>query len=317
MSKRKGIDVSVFQGNIDWAKVKAAGIQFAIIRCGYGSDLTKQDDSKFKQNVTGCKDNDIPFGVYLYSYANSVEKAKSEAAHVLRLLKGINLQMPVFYDLEDANTVGKCSAKGIGDIAETFCNAIQAAGYKVGIYANLDWFNNKLTDNRFAGWDKWVAQYNAKCTYKREYVGWQYSSTGRVDGISGNVDLDEFYVDYDGSCTGATESSDTTAKNDTDTIYIVKSGDTLSGIAAKYNTTYQKLAAYNNIDDPNKIYPGQAIKISGINNATTNVTYIVKQGDTLSRIAAQYNTTVEKLVEINAIKNPNLIVVGQVLKISK
>lgn len=314
MSKR-GIDVSVFQGNIDWTKVKAAGIQFAIIRCGYGSDLTKQDDSKFKQNVTGCKDNDIPFGVYLYSYADSIEKAKSEAAHVLRLLKGINLQMPVFYDLEDANTVGKCSTKTIGDIAETFVNAIRAVGYKAGIYANLDWFNNKLTDKRFDAWDKWVAQYNAKCTYKGEYVGWQYSSTGRVDGISGNVDLDEFYVDY-GSCTGATDSSDTTAKNDTDTIYIVKSGDTLSGIAAKYNTTYQKLAAYNNIADPNKIYPGQAIKIPGINNATTNVTYIVKQGDTLSRIAAQYNTTVGKLVKINNIKNPNLIYPGQTIVIA-
>lgn len=306
---KKGIDVSVFQGNIDWGKVKAAGIQFAIIRCGYGADLKKQDDRKFKQNVEGCLKHDIPFGVYLYSYANSVEKAKSETAHVLRLLSGINLQMPVFYDLEDANTTGKCSGEVIGDIAETFCNAIQAAGYKVGIYANLDWFKNKLTDKRFDAWDKWVAQYNSKCTYAGKYVGWQYSSTGKIDGISGNVDLDEFYVDYDGSCTGATENP--AATGESETVYIVKAGDTLSGIAAKYNTTHQKLAAYNNIANPNKIYPGQTIKIP----VADSMTYIVKLGDTLSKIAVKYSTTVETLVKLNAIQNPNLIYPGQAIRV--
>lgn len=189
----KGIDVSTFQGNIDWEKVKADGVQYAILRCGYGSDLTYQDDTQFKRNARECERLGIPYGVYLYSYADSVEKACSEADHVLRVIKGCKLDYPVYYDLEDANTTGKCSKTKIADMAEAFCNRIKKAGYQVGIYANLSWFNNILTDDRFNQWDKWVAQYNDKCTYKGAYTMWQYTDKGSVKGINGGVDMNYYY----------------------------------------------------------------------------------------------------------------------------
>jgi GH25 family lysozyme M1 (1,4-beta-N-acetylmuramidase) len=192
----KGIDVSAHQGKIDWQKVKNAGIDYAILRCGYGSDIASQDDSQFARNMAECERVGMPFGVYLYSYANSVEKAKSEAQHVLRLIKGHKLQYPVYYDLEDAKTTGKCSKALILEMAKAFVDILESKGYWVGIYANTYWNNTYLTDSWYDTKARWVAQYASKCTYKGEYGMWQYSSKGKVNGIQGNVDMNYCYVDY-------------------------------------------------------------------------------------------------------------------------
>ena len=184
-----GIDVSEHQGEIDWAKAKAAGVEFAIVRCGYGQNEAGQDDKYWTVNADACEKNGIPFGTYLYSYADTVEKARSEAQHVLRLIDGYDLDYPIYYDLEENSIRSKLSETQIADIAETFCDTIEAAGYEAAIYSNTDWFTNYLTDSRFDQWDKWVAQYNTTCTYEGDYSMWQCSSKGRVDGISGNVDL--------------------------------------------------------------------------------------------------------------------------------
>lgn len=190
----QGIDVSTFQGDIDWQKVKDSGIEFAIIRCGYGDDLTQYDDAKWKRNADECTRLGIPFGAYLYSYAASTGEAESEAAHALRLLDGYKLSYPVYLDLED-NVVGACSNELIGQIADIFCTTLQDAGYEVGIYANLNWWNNRLTSSVFnnPAWHKWVAQYNSSCTYTGDYTMWQYTSSGSVDGINGNVDMNYWY----------------------------------------------------------------------------------------------------------------------------
>lgn len=190
----QGIDVSTFQGDIDWQKVKDSGIEFAIIRCGYGDDLTQYDDAKWKRNADECTHLGIPFGAYLYSYAASTDEAESEAAHALRLLNGYALSYPIYLDLED-NVVGACSNELIGQIADIFCTTLQDAGYEVGIYANLNWWNNRLTNSVFNNptWHKWVAQYNSSCTYQGDYSMWQYTSSGSVDGISGNVDMNYWY----------------------------------------------------------------------------------------------------------------------------
>ena len=187
---KKGIDVSEFQGDINWSKVKADGIDFAIIRCGYGSDYTKQDDSKWLRNVKECERLGIPYGVYLYSYANTEAKAKSEAAHTLRLLKaaGADPDYPVYYDLED-KTVSAAGRTAIIKYAEIYCKAIEAAGYDAGIYANLNWWNNKLNSSSLDKYDRWVAQWNTTCDYKGKYRLWQCTSSGAVDGIDGRVDL--------------------------------------------------------------------------------------------------------------------------------
>ncbi len=192
---RRGIDVSYHNGVIDWAKAKKAGVDYAIIRCGYGMNENAQDDKQWKNNVNGCIENGIPFGVYIYSYADTTARAKSEAEHVLRLIKGYDFDYPIYYDLEEKDIREKLSKKQIADIATTFCNIIENAGYEVGIYANKDWFTNYLTDSRFNQWEKWVAQYNVNCDYKGEYSMWQCSSQGKVDGIKGNVDLNIDYKD--------------------------------------------------------------------------------------------------------------------------
>ena len=194
----KGIDVSTHNEKIDWRRVKQSGVDYAIIRCGYGTNETSQDDKRWEENVKGCVENNIPYGVYLYSYADTVAKASSEADHAIRLLQGKKLSYPVYYDLEEYAVRNKVSKTGIGDIAETFCNKLSAKGYTVGIYASKDWFTNYLTDSRFSSWTKWVAQYNSTCTYTGTYDMWQCSSTGSVPGISGRVDLNYAYKTFNG-----------------------------------------------------------------------------------------------------------------------
>ena len=204
---KKGIDVSVYQGDIDWAKAKKE-IDFAILRVGYGQDIKSQDDSKWSKNVKGCIDNNIPYGVYIYSYATTVAAAKGEADHVLRLIKGKKLSYPVFYDMEDASQY-RLTKNELGNIADAFCKRIKASGFYPAIYANTNWFNNKLTSSVFNKYDKWVAQYASSCQYKGKYTMWQYSSNGKVSGITGRVDMNYCYVNYPSIIDG-TSSDDTT-----------------------------------------------------------------------------------------------------------
>lgn len=185
---KKGIDVSHHQGKINWQKVKNSDVDFAIIRCGYGQDLTSQDDTYWETNADACTEYDIPFGTYLYSYATTVEKAVGEANHVLRLIEGYDLRYPVYYDLEDSSQSG-LSAAALGNIAKAFCDTIETAGYKAAVYANKSWFTTKLTSPVFEQYDRWVAQYNPVCSYTGDYNMWQCTSSGSIDGISGNVDI--------------------------------------------------------------------------------------------------------------------------------
>lgn len=182
---KKGIDVSEHNRNIDWEKVKAEGIDYAIIRCGYGDDYYNQDDKQWLRNVSECERLGIPYGVYIYSYAQNTDMATSEAQHVLRLISGHKLSYPVYFDMEDNSTLGSDFAT----IAQTFCSTVQNAGYAVGVYANLNWWNKYLTDIKFEQWHRWVAQYNIQCDYPGTYAMWQYSSKELVDGIDGPVDM--------------------------------------------------------------------------------------------------------------------------------
>jgi lysozyme len=185
-----GIDVSKHNGDIDWEKVKNSGMaDFAIIRCGYGMDETAQDDPKWEYNSSECERLGIPYGVYLYSYATDTEKAKSEARHVIRLLKGKTPSYPIYYDMED-KVQANLSSEKLGQIATAFLNTLEAAGYtNVGIYASSWWFGNKLTAPVFGQYPRWVAQYANSCTYSGSYHMWQHTSEGYVDGIGSHVDL--------------------------------------------------------------------------------------------------------------------------------
>ncbi len=184
----RGIDVSNHQGTVDWNKVKAAGIDFAILKVGpvYG----KPDDS-FERNAAECERLGIPYGVYYYSYARSVEDANKEADRTLAWLGGHHPSLPVYYDLEDSYILQDpdFSKDKLTQIAQAFCNRMEAVGFKSGIYANLNWLNNYLNSPSLSGYDHWVAQYNWRCDYAGSYSFWQYSSSGNVPGVNGRCDM--------------------------------------------------------------------------------------------------------------------------------
>lgn len=181
------IDVSYHQGTIDWEAVKASGVEGAIIRCGYGMDQADQDDKQWKRNADECTRLGIPFGAYLYSYADSTAKAQSEAQHAIRLLTGYKLSYPVYYDLEEAGT-----ESGAVERARIFCETVKSAGYMPGVYANKNWWDNYLTG--LTEYTRWVARYNSELGMEADM--WQYTSDGSVAGISGRVDLNHCYRDF-------------------------------------------------------------------------------------------------------------------------
>ncbi|MBM6756926.1 C40 family peptidase [Collinsella tanakaei] len=192
----QGIDVSAHQGMIDWDKVKAAGVDFAILRVGFQNVGGFEFDAQWHRNVAECERLGIPYGVYIYSYARTNMEADIEANGVIAALQGHHPQLPVYLDMEDSTTLGSDFAS----VASTFCNKIQLAGYTPGVYASLSWWRSYLYSPVFNNWSRWVAQYYSSCTYEGAYSAWQYTSSGRVDGIVGrspnwdpSVDMNYWY----------------------------------------------------------------------------------------------------------------------------
>lgn len=205
----KGIDVSSFQKKPDWKKVKQSGVKFAILRIHQRTGI----DTSFEHNYKGCCDNGILVGGYKLSYATTVAEAEKEAEETLAVLKGRKLVFPIFYDLE-WETQRKFSKSKLEAITLAFLRKIHSAGYRVGIYSNVDWFNNLFTP-AMRDYDCWIARYPATDNGKvverlrpAQGIGWQYSSKGKVPGIDGNVDMDVFYKDY----------RDSNQKGDTNTV---------------------------------------------------------------------------------------------------
>ncbi len=191
MSK-KGIDVSTWQGNINFNQVKNAGIDFVIIRAGYGIG---HKDKWFEQNYSKAKRAGLDVGAYWYSYADTISEAVSEARSCARVLKGKKLEYPVYFDLEERSQLNK--GRGFcSKLITSFCNELEKQGYYAGFYMSLSNALNYVyasTRDRYAFW---VAQWNDTCTYSGQYGLWQYTSNGKVNGISGRVDMDIAYVDY-------------------------------------------------------------------------------------------------------------------------
>lgn len=302
---KKGIDISVWQGNIDFAKVSAQGIEFAIIREGYGQKV----DSKFAEYVKGCRASGINVnGVYHFSYALNAEQARKEAELCISQIEAVGLGKDtiIFYDFE-YDTVTNAKNKGVTlgkseciAFTKAFCEYIESRGYKAGIYSNIDYRRNMYSDDIISKYIYWLADYKGSPDYSCKYH--QFTSSGKVEGINGNVDMNYMYGEN--NVTKPVEAADSSS----DKLYTVKQGDTLSAIAMKYNTTVGAIASANDIKNVNLIYSGQVIKIP-------SKSYTVKKGDTLSGIAKKYNTTVNAIANANSIKNVNLIYPGQVLTI--
>ena len=190
----KGIDVSVHNGNIDWQKVKSAGIDFAILRAGYGR-LASQKDEKFEQNYKNAKAAGIPVGAYWYSYAMTPEEAELEADVFLSVIKGKQFEMPVYFDLEEKKQfdLGK---EQVSAIMRAFLSKVEAAGYFVGLYGSASSLTTHTADDIKSRYTIWLAHWVQQTNYNGAYGIWQYSEKGKVDGISGNVDLDICYKDF-------------------------------------------------------------------------------------------------------------------------
>ena len=256
------IDVSEHNGTINWTKVKKDGVDYAIIRCGFGWDKTRndrtngsQEDYQFVTNVKGALKAGVKVGVYLYSYAWDASTAKKEGKFVLKLLKkaGLttsNMALPVYYDLEEQDGTSKpkvpeknssgtvvdhhsISNATLGKMAKAFCGVITDAGYKVGIYANTTWWTKYLTDSAFnnSKWSKWVAQYGKTCTYtKSSYDAWQFTSKGSVSGVGNSTDVSFFFKSFSAS-------------------------------SSKYKVTYKIFYGKNNSKNPTKIKTDKSYKL--------------------------------------------------------
>ena len=248
----QGIDVSGYQKDIDWQKVKDAGIDFAILKIG-NINAHEPDgwytDSRFQRNLSECERLGIPYGVYAYSYAKNADDAVKGADHIIALLRGHNPTLPVYLDLEDNSIKDTDHAS----IAKAFCNTISAAGYTPGIYASASWFKNILTDPCFSnsGWNIWTAQYwygqryDASLGLGPEYPAkfdcWQYSILSTVPGIDGHCDINYWYKEGFSSSNGKTYSftgvklskSEEVLKGDTVSVSAEVAGET-DGLQYKF-----------------------------------------------------------------------------------
>lgn len=199
MAELLGIDTS-YANVVDWDKV-ADQIDFAILQCGYGQDRTSQDDKRFRQSAEACERLGIPYGIYLYSYAKNSAMAEGEAKHALRLAKGRQLSLPIYYDLEESSLGGVAASN-----MRTFAKLIESAGYWCGVYSGEYYYSKNLS--YITAYTRWIARYNSnngKATTKPSTANvaiWQYSSRGKVAGINGNVDVNIMYVDLIKSVTG-------------------------------------------------------------------------------------------------------------------
>ena len=301
----RGIDVSEHQGNINWDSVKGQ-IDFAILRLGWiGNHDNHTLDTKFERNYNECKRLGIPIGAYVYNYCVNEATAQSGASWTISQLKGKTLELPVYIDMEDDSGINLGKDLNTA-ICKAFNNIIESAGIWAGVYANLNWFTNYLNkDVLVPRYTSWIAHYGVSPDkYEGQYDMLQYTSSGKVSGINGNIDMNEMYRNLIEEINGGSKPEPTPTKSvdelaqevingewgngqeridrlteagynydevqervndilgyEPEQTYTVKAGDTLSGIASKYGTTYQELARKNGISNPNLIYPGQVIKI--------------------------------------------------------
>lgn len=303
-----GIDVSDWQNTIDWDKVKKAGIDFAVIRCGWG---TTGVDNQFRRNMKEARRVGIKVGVYLYSYAHGVAEAQAEAKHCLDLVREYGkLDMPIYYDEEEAYQYSRAK-----ELAIAFCTVIESAGYWAGVYSSSSKWQGPLKgmDN----YTKWVANWGnntrpAHNAGKPNVSGCdlhQYSSVGNVSGISGDVDMNELYRTslFDDIAGKSSDKPAPTKKTNAEVALEVWEGKWGTGDDRKKRLT-EAGYDYDAIQDiVNQTEP----EGSGYDGRT----YVVQEGDTLTAIARKYNTTVAKLKKKNSIPNANLIYVGQVIRV--
>ena len=325
----EGIDVSNWQGYIDYDKVKQAGIEVVYIKASQGSDLK---DAYFDINYENAKKNGLKIGFYHFLTATNTQEAEREAQFFASVISNKMPDCKLALDYEVFGGVGNTE---INNIATVFLETTKRLTNKeVIIYSDLynarTVFSRELADM----YPLWLADYtNVENIQEQQanwenWTGWQYTDMGVVDGISGYVDRDKYTKEIFLEEASEIPQNDNPNENqhfNTKTItYTVQSGDNLWKIALKYGTTVQEIAHINGIENPNLIYPGQVLQI--LENSTVegkeergtgSIVYTVKRGDTISKIAVAYGVTAKHIVEMNDIQNPNLIYPGEKLRITE
>lgn len=313
-----GIDVSEWQGNIDFGEVARAGIEVVYIRASEGRGYV---DPYFRENYEKAKANGLRTGFYHFLTATNEAEAKEEAEFFVSNIKGLEPDCRLAMDFEVFDGL---SVSAINEISKVFLETVEKlSGKDCVIYSDAynarEVFSKELADD----YPIWVADYfveepesNGKWKF---WVGFQYSDRGRINGIDGNVDRDYFTNGVFLNNVSQIPKDTVTDKNQEFKYIRVNRGETLSGIAIKYNTSYQYLARINSIANPNLIYVGQGLRVPALNDYkihdTSHRLYIVRRGNTLTQIAREYGVTIENIVELNSIANPNLIYVGETLRI--
>lgn len=273
-----GVDVSYAQGKIqDWKAVKAAGIDFAIIRAGYCyNNGAVKVDTTYHYNMQQALAAGLDVGVYLFSYALTAAAAERSANELLPLIAPYSISMPVIFDIEDSTAVTytKFTKTLNTSIVDSFLSVIQANGYIGMIYANKSFFEVNLDMKQLAAYEVWVAQWDSACTYTGDYGIWQYSEKGKVNGINTYVDMNYCYKDYPGLIvnpvdpptvpgdTAAPDDGDIMEKDCENTYYVVVKNDNLTRIAQAHKVPLALLLKVNpQIKNPNLIYPGDRIRV--------------------------------------------------------
>lgn len=313
-----GIDVSEWQGNIVWSEVRDEGIKIAYIRSSEGNNYIDPDAIK---NYEEAKKNGIKVGFYHYLTAKSEGEAIEQARFFVSVIQGLNVDCKLCMDFENFEGL---DIEEINAIAETFLEEVQKfSGKDVIIYSDAYNAAQIFSEELSTKYPIWVADYYVDEPGDGRWSTWdgfQYTDEGVINGISSYVDRDLFTSGVLLNDTTAI-STDTTNSHDvkTKTITVVR-GDTLSKIAQEYNTSYEYLAKTNDIANPNLIYIGQKLIVPILEskdiNDTSHKLYIVKRGNTLTQIAREFGVTIESIVKLNNIANPNLIFTGQILRIS-
>lgn len=312
-----GIDVSEWQGEINWVDVSNSGIDIAYIRASEGSGY---EDPDAMRNYNGAKAVGIKVGFYHYLTATTVSEAIEQANFFVSVIQNLNVDCRLAMDFESFQGLGNYE---INQISQAFLAEVErASGKKAIIYSDAYnaayTFSSKLASE----YPIWVADYYVSEPGNGNWQVWdgfQYTDEGQISGIGDYVDRDYFTSGVlltDTSPIPEHTTGNTNAKTET---IIVQWGDTLSQIAMEYNTSYEYLAKINGIENPNLIYAGQSLIVpilssSDINDSSHKL-YIVKWGDTLTAISQEYGVTIESIVRLNNIANPNLIYVGEVLRI--
>ena len=315
----KGLDISSYQNGINFNQIKDVGVQFLILRAGFtgwGTGVNYNKDSCFDNFYKQAKQVGIPVGAYWYSCANTKDKGIAEAKFLYEnCLKGKQFEYPIYIDVEDSHHQMN-NKRGVTDAIIGFCEYLENLGYYVGIYgSDISGFKDKMYINELSAYDKWVARYGSQPQYLINYGMWQSSSTGKINGYNGNLDINVCYKDYpyiikskglNGYNKNTSQSTITTKSNEEIANEVI-SGKWGNGMDRKNRINN---AGYN-YDEVQKIVNQKLDRY----NISSSQTYIVKPGDTLSAIAKRYNTTYQKIASDNNISNPNLIYPGQKLVI--